>query len=88
MFGPDLSSVASERTATEIRIALLDPSAHIAAGYESVTLHLRSGQTLHGFARSEGNFEITLQDGEGNFIGFCKIRFFRYAKTRSRPCRR
>ena len=67
VFGPDLSSVASERTATEIRAALLDPSAHIAAGYESVTVHLRSGQTLHGFARSESNFEITLQDGEGKF---------------------
>ena len=52
-------------TAPEIRESLLEPSAHIAEGYESVTVSLRNGQTLHGFARSQSNFEIALQDSAG-----------------------
>ncbi|MGB8481290.1 MAG: PQQ-binding-like beta-propeller repeat protein [Acidobacteriaceae bacterium] len=65
--GPDLSSIASERTAPEIRASLLDPSAHLTPGYESVTVKLRNGQTLHGLARSQSNFEIALQERDGEF---------------------
>jgi PQQ-dependent dehydrogenase (methanol/ethanol family) len=65
--GPDLSSIASNMTAPEIRAALLNPSTHITPGYGSVTVKLRNGQTLHGFARSQSNFEITLQDNKGKF---------------------
>ncbi|MGO8718584.1 MAG: PQQ-binding-like beta-propeller repeat protein [Acidobacteriaceae bacterium] len=65
--GPDLSRVARERTVPEIRASLLEPSAHVTPGYESVTVRLRNGQTLHGFARSQSNFEIALQDMDGRF---------------------
>jgi len=65
--GPDLSSIASERTAPEIRAVLLDPSVHPTPGYASVTVRLRNNQTLHGFARGQSNFEITLQDNDGKF---------------------
>jgi PQQ-dependent dehydrogenase (methanol/ethanol family) len=65
--GPDLSNVARELTVDEIREALLDPSAHITPGYESVTVELRNGQTVHGFARSRSNSEIVLQDLKGEF---------------------
>jgi putative heme-binding domain-containing protein len=67
-FGPDISSLASERTVPEIRASLAEPSAHVTPGYESVTVELRNGQTLHGFARSQSNFELTLQDADGKFI--------------------
>jgi PQQ-dependent dehydrogenase (methanol/ethanol family) len=67
VYGPDLSSIANERTVPEIRAALLEPSAHVTPGYESLTVRLRNGQTLHGFARSQSNFEITLQDSNGKF---------------------
>ncbi len=65
--GPDLSSVAHELTVDELREALVDPSAHITSGYESVTVELRKGQTVHGFARSRSNFEIVVQDSSGEF---------------------
>jgi len=65
--GPDLSNVGRERSVDEIRTALLQPSARITAGYEIVTVKLRSGKTIRGFARSRSNFDIVLQDFDGNF---------------------
>jgi PQQ-dependent dehydrogenase (methanol/ethanol family) len=65
--GPDLSGVASEMTAAKIRETLLEPSSRVTPDYESVTVDLRNGQTLHGFARSQSNFEIALQDSGGKF---------------------
>jgi len=65
--GPDLSNVAHEMTVAELREALLDPSAHITPGYQLVTVELRNGQTVHGFARSRSSFEIVVQDLKGDF---------------------
>src|SRR6516225_4570719 len=50
--GPDLSNLGNERTVDEIQSALKQPSADITPGYELVTVKLRDGNTLHGFARS------------------------------------
>lgn len=60
--GPDLSNVGNEMTVEQIREALLQPDTHITPGYDLVTVHLRNGQTLRGFARSRTNFAIQLQD--------------------------
>jgi PQQ-dependent dehydrogenase (methanol/ethanol family) len=65
--GPDLSNVAREMTVAEIRTSLVDPGAHITPGYQQVTVRLQNGETLRGFARSQTNFEIALQDGNGQF---------------------
>ena len=63
--GPDLSNVGSEMTVDQIREALLQPDAEITPGYELVTVRLRDGQALRGFARSRTNFDIQLQDLTG-----------------------
>ena len=65
--GPDLSNVAREMTVDQIREALLQPDARIAPGYGLVTVRLRDGQTLRGFARSRTSFDIALQDLKGVF---------------------
>jgi PQQ-dependent dehydrogenase (methanol/ethanol family) len=65
--GPDLSSIARNMTVAQIQESLLQPSAHIVPGYEVVTVHMRDGQTLRGFARSQSNFEIAVQDMTGQF---------------------
>jgi PQQ-dependent dehydrogenase (methanol/ethanol family) len=65
--GPDLSNVGRERSVDEIRTALLQPSARITAGYEIVTVKLRSRKTIRGFARSRSNFDVVLQDFDGKF---------------------
>lgn len=63
--GPDLSNVARELTVDEIRDALLQPTARITPGYGLVTLNLRDGSTLRGFARARTAFDIAVQDLEG-----------------------
>ena len=63
--GPDLSNLGNEKTVDEIESALKDPSADITPGYGMVTVKLRDGNTLRGFARSRSNFDIRLEDLQG-----------------------
>jgi PQQ-dependent dehydrogenase (methanol/ethanol family) len=65
--GPDLSNVAREMTVSQIRASLLQPSASFTPGYQPVTVQLRDGKTLQGFARSRSNYELVLQDRTGRF---------------------
>ena len=65
--GPDLSNVGSDMTVGQIQEALLQPGARIAQGYELVTIQLRDGGTIRGFARSRSNFDVRLQDLDGKF---------------------
>ena len=83
--GPDLSSIASGMTAPEIRASLLDPGAHVTPGYESLTVKLLDGQTLHGFARGQSNFEITLQGSAGNFRRLLESQILSASKDPQSP---
>lgn len=65
--GPDLSDIANNDTLSQLRGSLLQPSARIAPGYELVTVHLRDGKIVRGFARSRNTFEIIVQDLKGQF---------------------
>jgi PQQ-dependent dehydrogenase (methanol/ethanol family) len=65
--GPDLSNLAREMTSGEIQEALLEPSARLAPGYALVTVRLKDGRTIRGFARGRSHFDIRLQDPEGRF---------------------
>ena len=63
--GPDLSEIALPLTVAEIRDALLNPDARIAPGYDLVSVRLRNGGTLRGFARSRSSFDLAVQDLTG-----------------------
>lgn len=65
--GPDLSNVANGMSLDEIRGKLLQPDARITLGYELVSVRLRDGKKLRGFARGRGDADIQLQDFKGNF---------------------
>src|SRR5687767_4535387 len=65
--GPDLSDIALTLTVGEIRDALLNPDARIAPGYGVVSVRLRNGRTLRGFARSRSSFDLAIQDLAGAF---------------------
>ena len=65
--GPDLSDIALTLTVDEIRDALLKPDARIAPGYGVVSVRLRNGRTLRGFARSRSSFDLAIQDLTGAF---------------------
>src|SRR5206468_11042029 len=60
--GPDLSDIALQLTVDEIREALQNPDARIAPGYGVVSVRLRDGRTLRGFARSRSSFDVAVQD--------------------------
>ena len=44
----------------------MQPDAKIAPGYGLVSVRLRNGQTLRGFARSRTSFDLALQDLKGS----------------------
>jgi PQQ-dependent dehydrogenase (methanol/ethanol family) len=83
--GPDLSSVARDRTMAEIQASLLEPSGRVTPGYESMTVRLRDGRTLHGFARSQSNFEVALQDMNGQFHLLRQSEILSISKNRQSP---
>jgi alcohol dehydrogenase (cytochrome c) len=65
VIGPDLSALGKRRTIREIENALTSPGG--TPGYQVVTVRLKDGGTLRGFARNENSYDIQLQDFEGNF---------------------
>jgi PQQ-dependent dehydrogenase (methanol/ethanol family) len=65
--GPDLSNVARELTVDQLRDAMVTPSSRVVPGYGVVSLELRDGRTVRGFARNRTGFEIVVQDLKGGF---------------------
>lgn len=65
--GPDLSNLGNEMTLGEIRAKLLEPAAQVTSGYQLVTVILRDGKTVRGFARNRTNFDIRVEDLQGKF---------------------
>lgn len=63
--GPDLSTVGSVRSMTDLRESIVDPEADGAQGYRAVAVRLNNGQTLKGVARNRTNYSLQLQDAQG-----------------------
>jgi PQQ-dependent dehydrogenase (methanol/ethanol family) len=64
-YGPDLSGVARRLTLTQMKQSLIDPSARVPTGYDSVLVELKDGKKLQGFARTQGSHDLVLQTGDG-----------------------
>ena len=67
LLGPDLSNIASTRSAETIQESLKFPSAFIEPGYAGVSVVTSEGQHLSGVLKNESNYSIQILDGEGNF---------------------
>ena len=79
VFGPDLSNIGHDRSASEIEQALRDPGSTRgeATGrrkrrgsgeeqsYKAVTARLRDGQTIRGIAKNESTFDLQLLGVDG-----------------------
>lgn len=63
--GPDLNLVATRHDRLSLLQSLVDPSAKIAKGFETVTLVMSNGQVYGGVIRSETNDEIVLEKPDG-----------------------
>jgi putative heme-binding domain-containing protein len=62
--GPDLSAIGAKLGRPELLDAILNPSAAIGAGFESLTLTLRDGRVLAGLLQADGP-TLLLKDGNG-----------------------
>jgi len=59
--GPDLSLIGAQKKKEYLLESIIKPSAHIAAGFDVVTLHLKNGATETGSVASETPTEIVLK---------------------------
>ena len=66
VIGPDLSSIALQRSTEEIRRRILNPNEDVADEYRSVTVETKLGQKIVGQLKNQDNFslQIMLPDGE------------------------
>ncbi len=62
--GPELTAIRTKLGRAELLDAILNPSAAIGAGFESVTLTLRDGRMLAGLLQADGA-TVLLKDGTG-----------------------
>jgi PQQ-dependent dehydrogenase (methanol/ethanol family) len=63
--GPDLSGIARTQKLSRIERTLRDPSADIPPGFRVVAVQLRDGHTLRGLAKNESNYDLQLEDLQG-----------------------
>jgi quinoprotein glucose dehydrogenase len=66
--GPDLAQVAHRHDRAGLLQSLVEPSAKIAKGFETVTLVLESGKIVAGIVRSEENGSIVIEQTDGQLI--------------------
>ena len=83
--GPDLTNIAREMTVDQLREALVQPGARIARGYGLVTVHLRDGSSVRGFARSRTKYDIAIQDLQGGLHPLSLDRVTRVEDDRGSP---
>lgn len=70
--GPDLTEVAGTRTGQFIVEALLEPSASIAGGYETLLVETTAGMILDGVLVRETPDSLWLADATGEEIGLAR----------------
>jgi alcohol dehydrogenase (cytochrome c) len=63
--GPDLTTLGRRQTIPRIEKALSSPGGM--PGYQVVSVKLKDGSLLRGFARNESSYDLQLQDFKGNF---------------------
>jgi quinoprotein glucose dehydrogenase len=63
--GPDLTLIGKDKTVQYLLESVVKPSAHIAAGFDSVTITLKNGNTETGSLASETASQIMLKHADG-----------------------
>ena len=65
--GPGTLRFGKPPQATEIELALANPSETIVAGFQAVTVTTKDGRTLRGIVKNESDFDLQLQGLDGHF---------------------
>lgn len=66
--GPDLSGIGRQATLAEITRKLKNPGASVPDNYATVTIKLRDGTLVRGYARKETLHTIQLQEVDGRLL--------------------
>jgi quinoprotein glucose dehydrogenase len=66
--GPDLSRIGAQQTPEYLLEAVVKPNAHIAAGFDVVTLTLKNGETETGTMVKDSPTEIVLKRVDGSQV--------------------
>jgi putative heme-binding domain-containing protein len=70
--GPELGDIGIRRSATSLRLSLIDPDAEIATQYYTVVVVTKRGETIRGLALNEDDLSIQIRDINGNPGSFLK----------------
>jgi cytochrome c oxidase cbb3-type subunit III len=70
--GPELTEIASRRSAAHMRAAVLDPESTLPAGFLEVRLVTKGGRPITGVRLNEDTFTIQVIDQNGGLHSFFK----------------
>ncbi len=70
--GPPLDEIATKYSSEYLLQSLVDPSAHLAAGYGVVTLSTDEGKTISGILESENEVEIIVRNSDNEEVKVSK----------------
>lgn len=80
--GPNLAGIGAVRTRAFLLESIVKPNAHIAAGFDSVVLTLKSGGVAAGIVAAEDDAIIKLRDADGKIA---EVRKAAVEKRESAP---
>ncbi|MBS1820472.1 MAG: c-type cytochrome [Acidobacteria bacterium] len=83
-FGADLTTYGGNLSTDAVRTAIVDPAANPDRASKVVELQALSGERISGRLRSEDNFNIAVQTGDGRFHMYSKAKLADVKHT-SRP---
>jgi quinoprotein glucose dehydrogenase len=66
--GPDLTTIGKQKSAEYLLESVIKPNAHIAQGFDSVTLTLKNGSTETGSVASENDTLLKLRRADGSTV--------------------
>ena len=72
VLGPDLTGIGDRRRISRLEQALLHPGSPPREGYRVVSVTLRDGGSLRGLARNESNYDLQLEDLNGQLHYFSR----------------
>jgi putative heme-binding domain-containing protein len=70
--GPDLTSVASRHSLSDLRRAILEPHADVASPYWSVAVRLKSGGKVMGTRLNEDSHSVQMRSADGRLVSVLK----------------
>lgn len=83
--GPDLTLIGTMRSSSDMRAAIVDPNAQVAAEHWSVIVKTTDGKTIHGVRLNEDTHSLQMRDDQGRLVALRKADLAGYELVRRSP---